>query len=95
MRGINFRSELKIPLIYKDKVLTYDHFCDFSIEDLIVPEIKSVASLMDIHRAQVLNYINLLKKPKALVVNFDVKNLYYDGQETFVNKYYEMLLQKL
>lgn len=95
MRGINFKSELKIPLIYKIKVVTYDHFCDFSIEDLIVPEIKSVASLMDIHRAQVLNYINLLKKPKALVVNFDVKNLYYDGQETFVNKYYEMLLQKL
>ncbi|MDR6488399.1 hypothetical protein J2799_002917 [Chryseobacterium vietnamense] len=27
-----------------------------------------------------------MKKPKGILVNFNVKNLYHDGQETFVNK---------
>ncbi|WP_430827367.1 hypothetical protein [Chryseobacterium indologenes] len=35
--------------------------------------------------------MNLMKKPKGILVNFNVKNLYHDGQETFVNKYYDML----
>lgn len=54
-------------------------------------ELKSVSELNDIHRAQILNYINLMKMPKGILVNFNVKNLYRDGQETFVNQYYNML----
>lgn len=61
------------------------------IEDLIVLELKAVAELNDIHRAQILNYINLMKKPKGILVNFNVKNLYHEGQETVVNQYYSML----
>ena len=91
LREINFISELKIPVVYKEKIIKCDYFCDFLIEDLIVLEIKSVTNFSEIHRAQVLNYINLLKKPKAILVNFNVKNLYHEGQETFVNKYYDML----
>ncbi len=42
----------------------------------------------DIHRAQVLNYMNLLKVPKGILINFNVKNIFNNGQETFVNKYF-------
>ncbi|MCU7618989.1 GxxExxY protein [Chryseobacterium sp. PBS4-4] len=92
LRNINFKSELRVPVFYKEKEINCDFLCDFLIEDQIVLEIKSVSSLNEIHRAQVLNYINLLQKPKGILVNFNVKNLYHQGQETFVNKYYEMLL---
>lgn len=92
LRNINYKSELRIPVFYKEKEINCDFFCDFLIEDQIVLEIKSVSSFNEIHRAQVLNYINLLHKPKGILVNFNVKNLYHQGQETFVNKYYEMLL---
>jgi GxxExxY protein len=92
LRNINYKSELRVPVFYKEKEINCDFFCDFLIEDQIVLEIKSVSSLNEIHRAQVLNYINLLRKPKGILVNFNVKNLYHQGQETFVNKYYEMLL---
>lgn len=91
LRNINFQSELKIPIIYKGKEINCEFFCDFLIEDLIVLELKSVSSITDIHKAQIINYINLMKKPKGILVNFNVKNLYHDGQETFVNKYYETL----
>ncbi|MEG0928498.1 GxxExxY protein [Chryseobacterium sp.] len=91
LRNIHFQSEFKIPIDYKGKEINCNFFCDFLIEDLIVLELKSVTKLDDIHRAQILNYINLMKKPKGVLVNFNVKNLYHEGQETFVNKYYDML----
>ena len=68
-----------------------DFKCDFLIEDLIVLEIKSLTQILDIHKSQVLNYMNLLKVPKGILVNFNVKNLYHLGQETFVNKYFDQL----
>ncbi|MFY1047091.1 GxxExxY protein [Chryseobacterium sp. GP-SGM7] len=92
LRHINFKSELKIPVLYKGKEIKCDFFCDFLIENQIVLEIKSVATINEIHRTQILNYINLMQKPKGILINFNVKNLYHQGQETFVNKYYEMLL---
>lgn len=92
LREINYKSQFKIPLVYKGKALFCDFFCDFLIEDCIVLEIKAVSALQDIHRAQVLNYINLMKKPKGILVNFNVTNIMNQGQETFVNEYYKMLL---
>ena len=92
LRNINFKSQFKIPLFYKGKELFCDFFCDFLIEDCIVLELKSVAELHDIHRAQILNYINLMKKPKGILINFNVKNLMNQGQETFVNYIYRKLM---
>ncbi|KMQ60579.1 GxxExxY protein [Chryseobacterium sp. BLS98] len=92
LRNISFKSELKVPVMYKGKEMNCNFFCDFLVEDLIVVELKSITEFNDIHRSQILNYINLMKKPKGILVNFNVKNLYHEGQETFVNKYYNMLL---
>ncbi len=89
LRNIKYRSEFKIPVIYKDENLNCDFKCDFLVEDLIVLEIKSVSSILEIHKAQVINYINLLKVPKGIIVNFNVKNIYHYGQETFINKYFD------
>ena len=92
LRNINFKSEVVVPLIYKGKSLNCDLKCDFLVENLIVVELKSVSEIHDIHRAQLLNYMNLLKVPKGILLNFNVINLYHEGQETLVNKYYEMLM---
>lgn len=89
LRNIVFKSEFVIPVYYKDKHLQCDFKCDFLIEDLIILEIKAVTQILDIHKAQVLNYMNLLKVPKGILVNFNVKNIYQFGQETFINKYFD------
>lgn len=88
LRNLNFKSEFQIPVFYKEKKLD----CDFLIEDLIVLELKSVSHILDVHKFQVLNYMNLLKVPKGILVNFNVKNLYHHGQETYINKYYDELM---
>ena len=89
IRDIQFKSEFVIPVFYKDKNLECDFKCDFLVEDLIVLEIKAVTQIMDIPKSQVLNYMNLLKVPKGILINFNVKNLYHFGQETFINKYFD------
>lgn len=78
-------------LIYKDVKIDCTVKCDFLIENAIVLEIKSVAEIHKIHRAQVMNYMNLLKVPKSILVNFNVYNLYNEGTETFVSKIFEAL----
>ncbi|QBO58594.1 GxxExxY protein [Chryseobacterium salivictor] len=89
LREMSYQSEFKIPIVYKGENLDCDFKCDFLIENLIILEIKSVAAILDIHKSQVLNYMNLLKVPKGILVNFNVKNLYHFGQETFINKYFD------
>lgn len=89
IRDIQFKSEFVIPVFYKDRNLECDFKCDFLVEDLIVLEIKAVTQIMDIHKSQVLNYMNLLKVPKGILINFNVKNIYHFGQETFINKCFD------
>lgn len=89
IRNIQFKSEFVIPVFYKDKNLECDFKCNFLVEDLIVLEIKAVNQIIDIHKSQVLNYMNLLKVPKGILINFNVKNIYHFGQETFINKYFD------
>lgn len=68
--GINYKSELEIPLIYKELRVDCKVKCDFLIENLIVLELKSVSEIHPIHKAQIMNYMNLLKVPKSILVNF-------------------------
>ena len=91
IQNINYKSEFIIPVKYKDIDLNCGFQCDFIVEDSIVIEIKSVKEFHDIHNAQILNYMNLLKVPKGILVNFNVTNIFHEGQKTFVNKYFQQL----
>ena len=91
LRKINFSSELQIPLNYKGYELESKLRCDLLIENSLVVELKSVTEISPIFEAQLLTYMNLLKAPIGLLINFNVKNIYYEGQKTMVNEYYRML----
>ncbi|MBA4275926.1 GxxExxY protein [Flavobacterium sp.] len=91
LRKINFSSELQIPLNYKGYELESKLRCDLLIENSLVVELKSVTEINPVFEAQLLTYMNLLKAPMGLLINFNVKNIYYEGQKTMVNEYYRML----
>jgi GxxExxY protein len=91
LRKINFSSELEIPLNYKGYELESKLRCDLFIENSLVVELKSVTEMNPVFEAQLLTYMNLLKAPIGLLINFNVKNIYYEGQKTMVNEYYRML----
>ena len=63
-RKINFLSEMKIPVIYKNKELETDFRCDLFIENTIVVELKAVYEIHPMFEAKLLNYMKLLKSLK-------------------------------
>lgn len=91
LRKITFSSELQIPLNYKGYELESKLRCDLLIENCLVVELKSVTEMNPIFEAQMLTYMTLLKIPIGLLINFNVKNIYYEDQKTMVNEYYRML----
>jgi GxxExxY protein len=90
-RGLSYKQEFNIPIEYKKHHIQGQFRCDFFVEELIVVELKAVSELLPVHEAQVINYMNLLKIPKGILINFNVTNLFHQGQKTFVGKYYESL----
>lgn len=90
-RKINFSTELKIPVFYKEKELEVDFRCDLFIENCIIVELKSVADFSPMHESQLLTYMKLLKSPKGILINFNCSNIFKEGQKTFVNEYFRQL----
>ena len=91
LRNINYLSEFLIPLNYKGFELESKLRCDLFIENTLVVELKSVAEMNPLFDAQLMTYMNLLNAPIGLLINFNVKNIYYEGQKTIVNNFFNRL----
>jgi GxxExxY protein len=91
LRGINFKSELVVPIEYKGLELESDLRCDLFIEDCLVLELKAVNQITPVHIAKLMSYMKLLKSPIGLMINFNVTNIYHEGQKTYVNEIYRWL----
>jgi GxxExxY protein len=91
IRGINFETELVIPIHYKGISIEADLRCDLFIEKKLIVELKAVEKILPIHEAQLLTYMKLLEIPIGLIINFNVTNIYKEGQKTYVNELYRQL----
>jgi GxxExxY protein len=91
LRRISFKTEAINPIEYKDFEFETSLRCDLFIDDIFVVELKSVVSVLPIHEAQILTYMKLLKAPKGMILNFNVLNIFKEGQKTFVNEIYKNL----
>ena len=91
LRNIKFVSEVQVPIQYKQIEFGVNLRCDLLIESCMVVEIKSTEAIMPVHEAQILTYMKLARCPKGILFNFNVANLYNDGQRTFVNEYFAKL----
>lgn len=90
-RGIQYRSELNVPIDYKGIDLDANLRCDFLVEEAIVVELKVVDMMAPVFEPQLLTYMKLLKKPKGILINFNCTNIFKEGQQTFVNEYFRLL----
>jgi GxxExxY protein len=74
-RGLNVKNQVKIPVVYKNKVLDKDFIIDVLVEDDILIELKSVESLMPVHEVQLVTYMKLAEKRLGFLVNFNVSHM--------------------
>lgn len=91
LRGIGFQSELIVPVDYKGVEIETKFRCDLFVEKCLVVELKAHELILPIHEATLMTYMKLLESPKGVLYNFNVINLYRDGQKTFVNEYFRGL----
>ena len=73
-RHINAESEVELLCYYKGRQLQKKYRMDIVVGDIIV-ELKSVSKILEEHRAQLINYLRLTKKPVGLLVNFGERGL--------------------
>ena len=73
--GLSVRSQVVLPVFYKDIVLELGFKIDLLIEETVTVEIKSVRELQDVHKKQLTNYLKLSKIELGLLVNFNVASL--------------------
>jgi GxxExxY protein len=81
LRGIANKSQIWVPLEYKGLELNTELRLDVLVED----------SLLPIHDAILLSYMEMLQKPKGILINFHCVNIFKGGQKTLVNSLFSML----
>ncbi len=64
-----FSREKKIMVSYKNVSLGYETI-DFDVEGRVLVEIKAVAEINDIHKAQLISYLKAAKREVGLILNF-------------------------
>ena len=70
LRNIKFQSELSIPIQYKGIEVDAELRCDLLIEDKVIVELKATEFLMDIHTAQIMNYLKATPIEVGMLLNF-------------------------
>jgi GxxExxY protein len=72
LRGLSFRRQVNLPVIYKGVALDCGYKMDLVVEDRVVIELKCVESVLGVHHAQLLTYLKLSGKRVGLLLNFHV-----------------------
>jgi GxxExxY protein len=72
---MDFERQLALPIHYRGLDVDCGYRIDLRVGNLVVLEVKAVARVLPIHKAQVLTYLKLLNLNLGLLVNFNVEVL--------------------
>jgi len=91
LQGIANKSQNWVPLEYKGLQLDTELRLDVLVEDILCVELKAQEGLLPIHDAVLLSYMQMLQKPKGILINFHCVNIFKEGQKTLVNNLFSLL----
>jgi GxxExxY protein len=72
LRGLKFKRQLPVPVVYKGVKLDCGYKLDLLVEEIVILELKCVERISSVHEAQLLTYLKLVNKPVGFVINFNV-----------------------
>ena len=81
--GIQFETEVSMPVRYKNEILDCGYRTDMLIEKSLLLELKAVETILPIHQAQLLTYMKLSGIRIGLLINFYQPRL-IDGLKRFI-----------
>lgn len=82
--GLNVKSEVSMPIIYKQVTFDCEFRIDILVENKVIIEIKSVKELENFHFKQLSTYLKLSDKRLGILVNFNSDNI-IDSIKRIVN----------
>ena len=91
LQNIVYQNQIWTPLEYKGILLDTELRLDVLVEDILCVELKAQQGLLPIHDAVLLSYMQMLQKPKGILINFHCVNIFKEGQKTLVNKLFASL----
>lgn len=75
LRSISVAQQVRVPLNYKGRKLGHDLILDLIVEDVLIIELKAITTLLPVHQAQLISYMELSAKPRGILINFNVDNI--------------------
>ncbi|WP_372949497.1 GxxExxY protein [Mariniphaga sp.] len=91
LNGHDVKRQQIVPIEFRGLYLDADLRYDLLVDDLIIVELETVDAFHPVHEAKLLTYLNLLKKPKGILINFNCTNIFKEGQKTLVTEYFRNL----
>jgi GxxExxY protein len=82
--GLKVERQKPLPVIYGDIRLDEGFRIDLLVEDKVIVELKSVETVLPVHKKQLLTYLKLANLKLGLLINFG-ENLIKDGITRIVN----------
>jgi GxxExxY protein len=73
-QGLTFDREKEMELFYREQHIGTRRV-DFFVEEKVMVEIKAIEQLLDVHKAQAINYCEAYNIADGLLINFGSKSL--------------------
>jgi len=83
--NLNCKRQVGIPVVYEDIKMDLGFRADMTVEDKVILELKSVETVMPVHKKQLLTYLKLTGMKLGLLINFNVE-LIKNGISRIVNR---------
>ncbi len=83
-RGLSVETEVHLPVVYEGKQFSSTFRIDILVEKKVVIELKSVETVLPVHKKQLLTYLRLSELKLGLLVNFGSAYI-KDGIERVIN----------
>jgi GxxExxY protein len=74
-RGCIVRRQVSLPIIYEGIIISEGYRIDLWVNDHIIIELKSVATILDVHHKQLLTYMKLSGTKVGYLINFNTVSL--------------------
>jgi GxxExxY protein len=73
--GVSYRSEVKLPISYRNQLLDLHYRVDFICFNDVIVEVKANDTITTRDEAQLLNYLKAAKIRRGLILNFGAPSL--------------------
>jgi GxxExxY protein len=81
--GLVVESELSLPILYDGLKIDAAFRVDLRVERIVLVEVKAVETVLPVHHAQLLSYLQLSGIRVGLLLNFNVVHM-LDGIKRFI-----------